>query len=105
MIVTSDETLMEILFGNLISNAFRYSPKNTTIDIMIKSNQFSIENQAVDGTGLDTQKLFRRFQKQEHFHKNSIGLGLEICKKICEQNSMKIQYAFLNNKHEFRILV
>jgi signal transduction histidine kinase len=104
ILVFANPSLMEILFGNLISNAFRYTPENGSIEIGINKKHITIKNSSSEGKSLEVQKLFHRFQKQNHSHKNSIGVGLEICKRICIQNKFKIQYSFSENWHQFEVL-
>jgi K+-sensing histidine kinase KdpD len=95
---------MEILIGNLISNALRYAPNNDEITILLTENKFRIENLSLNNKSLDAQKLFIRFQKQAFSNEKSIGIGLEICKKICLQNQWKIQYFYINNRHRFEVI-
>jgi signal transduction histidine kinase len=101
--VFADETLMEILISNLISNTLRYTPTNGTVDINITHDSFKIGNTAINSKPLDSRKLFRRFQKQEESTKNSIGVGLEICRRICIQYGFDIQYKFSEGKHWFEV--
>lgn len=101
--IYADLTLIEILLGNLISNSFRYTPENGTIFIEVTKEKFIIQNDAVNANRLDFNKLFKRFQKQNNENADSLGLGLEICKKICIQNHFSIQYSFVAQKHQFEI--
>ncbi len=100
--IVADETLMETLFGNLISNALHYTPQNGTVEIELNSSMFKIGNSG-NGKPLDKEKLFKRFQKQDNSQKSGNGLGLEICKRICDLNNFKISYDFFNVKHWFTI--
>lgn len=101
--VFADETLMEILISNLISNTLRYTPVNGTVDINTTKDSFKIGNTAKNNQPLDSKKLFRRFQKQEENSKNGIGVGLEICRRICIQYGYDIQYNFSEGKHWFEV--
>jgi len=100
--IVADETLMETLFGNLISNALHYTPQNGTVEIELNSSMFKIGNSG-NGKRLNKEKLFKRFQKQENSQKSGNGLGLEICKRICDLNGFKINYDFFNSKHWFTV--
>jgi len=98
----ADESLMQMLLGNLISNALRYTPKNGRINIIMQQNKVIIGNTATKGP-LDKEKLFKRFQKQNNTEIISTGLGLEICKRICKINSFHIQYNFSEKMHWFKV--
>lgn len=102
-VIYADEMLMDILFGNLISNTYRYTPENGNVEISLSSTTFKITNSAINNQPLEKDKLFRRFQKQQQSSQNSIGLGLEICKHICVQNNFNIQYYFSDGRHSFEV--
>lgn len=95
----ANKILIEVLMGNLIGNAIRHNYQNGSIRIYINSESLRISNTG-KGAALDDQKIFMRFQK-ESTNTNSIGLGLEIAKKICTLYKYKLQYQYNNNLHEF----
>jgi signal transduction histidine kinase len=99
--VDANKTLVEILVGNLLSNAIRHNVAGGSIQIMLNDRELVIENTGKPQS-LDTQKLFRRFQK-ESADTSSLGLGLEIVKKICALNHYDIQYQFINQMHKFSV--
>lgn len=82
------------VLDNLISNAVKYSPKNTTVSISIQPDG-SVEVRD-HGPGLsddDQKKLFRKFTKlsaRPTGGESSTGLGLSIAKKITEAMGGKI---------------
>ena len=102
-LIYADEMSMEILFGNLISNAYRYTPENGNVEISLSSTTLIITNSAINNQPLEKNKLFQRFQKQQQSSQNSIGVGLEICKHICFQNNFNIQYYFSEGRHSFEV--
>src|SRR5258708_3051321 len=95
------KTLIEILLGNLLSNAIRHNIPNGSIEITLKAKELTIRNSGRPSS-LDTNKLFQRFQKESP-DANSIGLGLEIVKKISKLNHYSIQYQFDNQMHVFSV--
>ncbi|HWB25658.1 MAG TPA: HAMP domain-containing sensor histidine kinase [Chitinophagaceae bacterium] len=101
VVLAASRTLMEILLGNLISNAIRHNVQQGYIIITIKDNRLVIQNSGKQSS-LDTQKLFQRFHKESD-NANSIGLGLEIVKKICTLNHYAIQYSYQNQAHTFSV--
>ena len=92
--VTADETRLQQVFQNLLTNAIKYNDKKEGfIDIDVKddddSYQFSIQD---NGIGIDEKhqddifKVFHTINKS----KDSIGLGLSMVKKIIELHGGKI---------------
>jgi signal transduction histidine kinase len=99
--VQANKILLEIMLGNLLSNAIRHNIQGGIIDISLQGNDLTVQNTGKPET-LDPDKLFRRFQKQSA-DVNSTGLGLEIVKKICDLNGFRIRYRFKNGMHCFSI--
>lgn len=97
----ANKTLIEILLGNLLSNAIRHNIPGGTIEITMQGKELIIRNSGRQAS-LDTQKLFKRFQK-DSADSNSIGLGLEIVKKISDLNHFSIEYSFADQLHTFTI--
>ncbi len=99
----ASKTLMEILLGNLIGNAIRHNVAQGKIMIRIKANELEISNSGKQ-TSLNEKNLFRRFQK-ESADSNSIGLGLEIVKKITELYGYQLNYRFDDGLHCFSVRI
>jgi signal transduction histidine kinase len=98
--IMSNQTLIEILISNLISNAIRFTQPNSTIRIVLTLSSLTIIN---PGNPLsDRKSIFDRF-KREHTSIPGSGLGLAIAKKICEQEGFKLQYSYDNGLHEFKV--
>lgn len=101
--ITANPILIDILFGNLISNALRYTNDNNSIKIKISDQSVVVINDAQKETGkLNESDLFQRFKKQSNDNR-SVGLGLEICKKICNLYQYQIAYDFIDDQHSFTI--
>lgn len=100
-IVYGNETLLNILFGNLISNALKYNDFGGAVTIWLTAGTFEISNTS-SLEKLDSNLLFRRFQKQ-NTSRESNGLGLEICDKICKIYSWKLSYRHTADLHRFMI--
>lgn len=99
--IDANKSLIETLLSNLLSNAIRHNIQGGYIRLTSGKNRLIIENSA-KGQRLDSDKLFMRFQKQST-DTNSIGLGLEIVKKITDLYHFTIQYEFDDNNHRFLI--
>lgn len=99
--INANKSLLETLLSNLLSNAIRHNIQGGDITISSNQQEFIIENTA-KGERLNSDKLFQRFQKQST-DVNSIGLGLEIVKKITTLYGLTIEYQYYNKKHRFII--
>lgn len=103
--ITANPILIDILFGNLFSNALRYTDENNSIEIEIYNQSVRVTNDAQkEAEKLNESELFQRFKKQSN-DTRSLGLGLEICKKICNLYQYKINYNFLENQHSFTVFL
>lgn len=101
VVIHANQTLIEILIGNLLSNAIRHNVQGGKINISIEPNQFNISNTGNTKT-LDASRLFLRFQKQTA-DANSLGLGLEIAKRICNLYKADIDYSYSDSLHSFNV--
>jgi ligand-binding sensor domain-containing protein/signal transduction histidine kinase/DNA-binding response OmpR family regulator len=98
-----DRNKLEHVFYNLISNAFRYTPKGGTIKIRILKNEKDVIIEVEDnGIGIDKQyidkifDLFFEIPTQNEAQKNynqSTGIGLAIVKNIVNLHKGVIQVA------------
>lgn len=89
LIVQSDADLLMQIWSNLIDNAIKYSPENTTIWISGKiEDGVLIVNIRDEGFGISLKKqpkIFGKFYQGDESHKKTgNGLGLAIVKKIVE---------------------
>jgi signal transduction histidine kinase len=99
VVILGNRTLLEALLGNLFSNAIRHNVPKGRIIIYLDPKGMVIQNTGRP-SALDTNKLFKRFQKQSA-DVNSSGLGLEIAKKICDLNGFGLRYSYEGNLHSF----
>ncbi|MCJ7936304.1 MAG: HAMP domain-containing histidine kinase [Chryseobacterium sp.] len=101
--ITANPILIDILFGNLLSNAFKYTEEKNPIKVDLSDHSVCVSNESLNGAGrLAESDLFQRFKKQSN-DSSSLGLGLEICKKIADLYHYKIGYDFADNRHFFTI--
>lgn len=90
--------LMEVLIGNLVSNAIRHNKLGGFISIELNHLKLQVSNSGVAGK-LNVEDLFRRFQKSAS--SEGIGLGLTISKQICDMYGFNFEYIYLNEVHHF----
>ena len=96
--VSANQTLIEIMAGNLISNAIRYNTVGGKITISLTKAQLTISNNGINS--LPSEKLFRRFSSASQY---GSGLGLAIVKEICIKNGWEVNYTFAEGVHLFNV--
>ncbi len=99
--ITANKMLIEILLGNLLNNAIKHNIDDGIIIIRTSSRELSIINSA-NANPLNTDKMFQRFGKQTA-DASSLGLGLQIAKKIADSYHYTIRYTFQMQQHVFSI--
>ena len=89
LLIGDSDNILRIL-DNLISNAIKYSPKNSSVIISTKQKNgnilISVRDQGPGISPAEQQKLFKKFSKLSNKptgNESSTGLGLYIVKKIC----------------------
>jgi signal transduction histidine kinase len=97
-----NETKLQRVCDNNISNAIKYSFENSTIFIKLYKEAdkvvFYIENHGEKIK--DKEKLFDRFYREDEA-RGGFGLGLNIVKDICEENQVDIKTIFEEGKNIF----
>lgn len=85
------------LVHNLLENAAKYSPTDSTIDVKLTTDDRHIILRVADqGQGIakeNRQKVFERFYREDESHSNKVtgsGIGLSIVKMIIEKYHGKI---------------
>jgi len=88
-----DKTLLLSMVANLVENAVRASDDSPEVEVLITENQNRIQFIISDrGCGIAPEQIslltepFYRVDKARSRKKGGAGLGLAICKKICEQH-------------------
>jgi signal transduction histidine kinase len=98
--VKASKLLMEVLLNNLISNAIRHNHSNGEIKIILDTKQLTISN---TGTGtFNFEQVLKRFHKSDG--SEGIGLGLTLCKQICDNYGFKLNYSLHGDTHTFAVL-
>jgi signal transduction histidine kinase len=91
-VVITDATLCQQIFGNLVSNAVKYTPKGGWIHVTGKSDaDFWSVIVSDSGPGIPAEALdrvfepFFRLSRDEHSLVEGSGLGLAICRELVTQ--------------------
>ncbi len=97
-LINADKEIIIRVLDNLLSNAIRFAPLNSSIEVFAKKNkdntiQIGIKNH---GHHIAEEELPHIFDKYRHFEKNdnsshrSTGLGLTFCKMAVEAHGQTI---------------
>jgi PAS domain S-box-containing protein len=90
LIVEADRAHLELLVGNIISNAHKYSPPGEPIEIVLREVDREAQVVVLDrGIGLESEDLdglFSTFFRADNARKTSsgLGIGLSACKRVVE---------------------
>jgi signal transduction histidine kinase len=91
--VTADKIKLELILGNLISNAIKYSGEGTIIHISAaRKDNFVRISVADQGVGIPPEKRAQLFQPFERLDNagatiKGLGLGLLVCKRLVEAHN------------------
>lgn len=94
-----DAILLDMVVSNLIDNALKYSPPDSTVELMLSNPispnqlQLSISN-PVKPKGLpDAGKIFSKYYRSSHFQNmDGSGLGLYLTQKTLPLLNATIRY-------------
>ncbi len=88
-VVRGDEPSLNRVVTNLVSNALRFAPPHTAVDVGVSSEDGTVELWVADkGPGLsaeDRKQVFNRFWRGSNAGTGS-GLGLSIVKQVVERH-------------------
>ncbi len=96
--VEADKEDMIRIIDNLISNAVKYSPPSSTIEINLDNN-LTVSN---IGKINDTKKVMDKFVR-ENKSKGGFGIGLYVVKKICDFYAFKFEI-FSSDTHVLTVV-
>ena len=108
-----DEDRMNEVVGNLLSNAFKFTPRGGSVELLVQSDNNDIAIQVRDtGAGIPPEQLPSIFQKfyqadnQANASDKGTGLGLAIAKEIVEAHGGSISaQSIVGHGATFRIIL
>jgi two-component system sensor histidine kinase/response regulator len=91
MIVTADNDMLKTVVRNFLSNAIKFSPENSSIEIiMTKEGEFAKVSVRDHGVGIAADRLGSIFHKGETTYgtggEEGSGLGLQLCQDFARKN-------------------
>ena len=92
-----DKIGFEQMLDNIISNAMKYSSKDTLISLTLEEDTLCIEDR---GVGMSTPELLRIYERYFKGDENSqgAGIGLALVKTYCDNEKIGIQIKSEKNK-------
>lgn len=88
-IILMDKTKTQKLVNNLISNAIKYSHKNSIINVCLKNNILSVEDFGIGISKIEQKEIFKRYKRGTNIE-GGFGIGLDIVKRISEEYALKL---------------
>lgn len=85
--ISEDRAAM--LFGNLISNAIKYSMARSEISITLKDRGFAIEDHGIGIDKARLSKIFERYNRETEYA-GGFGVGLSIVQSICDEYDIEV---------------
>lgn len=103
MSMFQDEKIVELALSNLVNNALKYSPENTTIDIGVKQDvsetTFLISDEGIGIPENDQKNIFNRYFRAENaLLTQGTGIGLNIVKTHLENLGGTIKFKTEQNR-------
>lgn len=96
--ILSDEKWIEFIIGQIISNSIKYKSDKPMIEIYSEKSSNKIDLYIKDnGIGIPMQDISRVFEKGftgsngRKKHSESTGIGLYLCKKLCDKLEVGIE--------------
>lgn len=92
-LVQANQTLMEILVSNLLSNAIRHNVPGGQLVVRLSDEELVVENTGRPAA-LPAGEEFARFRKDALSAGTGVGLGLAIARQVSETCGLALRYHF-----------
>lgn len=97
MLVLIDQDMMEVIIGNLLNNAVKFTPQNGHIEVKVQRQGreawFRIKDSGIGVPEDQLERIFKRFYQVEsplRRQHEGMGLGLSIAKELVELHNGRI---------------
>lgn len=101
--LSQDEKSIQLVLSNLLNNAIKYSPENTTIDINITQGKttttFTVKDDGIGIPEKEQKNIFNRYFRAENvLNTQGTGIGLNIAKHHIENLGGSISFKSKENE-------
>ncbi len=88
--IEADKIGFEQMVDNILTNAMKYSPKETLISLSLNEDRLCIEDR---GIGMSASELLRIHERyfQGNEHSKGEGIGLALVKAYCDNENIQVQ--------------
>lgn len=91
LVLGNEESLVELVII-LLDNAYKYSPKKDSVEVVVRSKKISVSDSGVGIAKEDLPHIFDRFYRSDKSRgTEGYGLGLSIAKSIVELHNASIK--------------
>lgn len=90
IVLNADRGAVFVLVKNLLENAIHHAPADSVVRVRVGARGFSVQDEGPGVAKKDEPHLFERFWRAEAEASNGAGLGLTICKQICQAHRWQI---------------
>lgn len=88
-VIEVDKIGFEQMFDNLLSNAMKYSPKESPIAVTLKNNSLSVEDKGVGMSSTELLRIHERYYQADG-NKEGEGIGFALVKAYCDEQGIEI---------------
>ncbi|MBV8658041.1 MAG: sensor histidine kinase N-terminal domain-containing protein [Burkholderiales bacterium] len=92
--ISGNPSLLEELIANLVDNAIRYTPRQSSVTVEIERKEKRFDLLVTDnGAGIppeEREQVFRRFYRSDTAPEGGAGLGLAIVREIAERHQATV---------------
>jgi len=89
-IVDADGGYLELVLGNLLNNANKYSKQGEPIEVIVRTHgdqaQVIVRDRGIGFSDEESAKLFSAFYRSNSARQlgNGVGIGLTVCRRLVE---------------------
>lgn len=87
-----DSNLLTVLLRNLLDNAIRYAPENSTVTLRFAEDRLAVDNDGPALTPAQIDSLGERFHRLEGQAETGSGLGISIVRRIAALHGLELVF-------------
>mgnify|MGYP000683643011 CR=1 FL=1 len=102
-VVQFDQKTLELVLSNLVHNAIKYSPEDSTIELLVENNADKLTLKVIDeGIGIPKKEQIhifdRYFRAKNALLMQGTGIGLNIARQHLENLGASLEFSSIENK-------